>query len=276
MPTVKFFVDDLTAQFKRISTSPRLDAELLVARALQKTRTQLLAYPETVFTIEEAECLKQLATRRLQGEPIAYILGQQEFWGLELEVNDSVLIPRPETELLVAWVLDHFPAAPSLRLADLGTGSGAIALAIASERPHWFIDASDQSHKALAVARRNAARLGITNVHFYLGDWCSALPNKNYHVIVANPPYIRENDPHLLDLTYEPKTALVANEAGLAALRKIILEARDYLVKDGWLILEHGYDQQQPLLELMQQLGYRDVQDKIDLQQLPRMIIGKK
>ena len=183
-------VKQITLKLAAISTTPRLDAELLAAKILQRSRAWLFAHGEQVLTASQHQQLQDLAVRRHCGEPMAYILGHKEFWGFTLTVTPEVLVPRPETEHIVEWILANFPEYPPLQLADLGTGSGAIALAIAAERPAWRVDATDISPQALAVARQNAENNAASNVNFFLGDWCVALPAKKYDLLISNPPYI--------------------------------------------------------------------------------------
>ena len=179
--------------------------------------------------------------------------------------------------MLVEWALNHLPSSQKLKIADLGTGSGAIALALAVERPHWQMDATENSIAALKVARTNAEKYAIKNVNFYFGEWCRALPYKDYHAILGNPPYIKETDVHLPSLIRnEPRAALVAGKDGLEAIRQIIVEAHHYLVSGGWLVLEHGYDQRDQIVELAKKMGYHAVTDHTDLAGLPRMIVCRK
>lgn len=277
MASVKDVIEKITNQLTAFSETPRLDAELLVGTITHQTRTELFTHPEKILSQDQQTKLHQWVERRLAQEPIAYIVGKKEFWSLDLDVNSAVLIPRPETEMLVEWLLENLPAEKSLEIADLGTGSGAIALALAIERPHWHIDATDLSAAALKVAAQNAKKHEIENVKFYEGEWCDALPHKSYHVIVGNPPYIKENDSHLPRLTqYEPVSALVSGVDGLTAIQKIMMQAREYLVSGGWLLLEHGYDQQAAVIQLMKKQGYQNVEDYLDIAKMPRMIVGQK
>lgn len=276
MKTIKEGIEAYTDELKSHSETPRLDAELLIAAITEQPRTQLFAYPERQLTAAEEKQLKKYVNRRSKGEPIAYILGHKEFWSLDFHVTPDVLIPRPETEMLVEWALDNLPEKETCRVADLGTGSGAIAIALADERPNWIIDATDIFKKALKVAKQNADWYRVANVNFYCGQWCQALPGKNYHAILGNPPYIASHDEHLQNLHYEPRSALSAGEDGLDAIRIIIREAKTYLSENGWLVLEHGYDQSDKIVELMKQNNYRDVKDYPDLAHMPRMIVGRK
>jgi release factor glutamine methyltransferase len=275
MLTIKTQLAHLLTQFHSLS-SPRLDAEILLSNVLQLSRAQLHAYPERELTPEQQQQLQQWVQRRLDGESVAHILGEKEFWSLPLVVNSSTLIPRPETEQLVEQVLQLLPAASVQAVADLGTGSGAIALALAHERPHWQVVATDIDPATLQTARQNAERLGLSWVEFREGDWCAALPAKKYHVIVSNPPYLRADDPHLTtdSLRFEPSGALIAGADGLAALRVIIAQARAYLADQGWLLLEHGYDQGKAVRSLMVEAGFTDVTTLQDLAGLDRITLG--
>ena len=264
----------LTQKLTVVSSTPQLDSELLTANVLQKNRAWLFTYPEQALTTTQQQQLWHDLERRLRGEPIAYILGYKEFWGLKLKVDANVLIPRPETEHLVEWILTHYQHSP-MRIADLGTGSGAIAIALASERALWSIDATDHSAAALAIAQQNVADHQISNVHFYLGNWCAALPQRQYDLIVSNPPYIADHDPHLSALSYEPHSALCSGADGLNAIRIIIKTAPHYLTESGYLILEHGYDQAQTIAELLKQHGFTNIQNHRDLAHQPRFVTAR-
>lgn len=236
-----------------------LDAELLLAHVLHVSRTYLYTWPEQELTAQQQTDFNQLVERRCAGEPMAYILGRQEFWSLPLEVTRNTLIPRPETELLVECVLNQFISQSLITIADLGTGSGAIALALAHEHPEWRILATDQSSKTLEVAERNAKRLKLS-VQFFQGDWCGALPSgMKFDAIVSNPPYIAIDDPALEASGYEPESALIAAEKGLKDLKQIIVEARSYLKPGGCLFLEHGYQQAKAVASLFLEAGYQDI-----------------
>lgn len=258
--------------------SPRLEAELLLAHVLSAPRSYLHAHSEELLNPQQAEQFQQLLARRRAGEPIAYILKRKEFWSLDLYVNPHTLIPRPETELLVELALAKLPTGRAQRIADLGTGSGAIALALAKARPHWQVVASDQCEAALGVAAYNAEQLNIQNVGFYQGDWCSALPNEPLHAVISNPPYLAQDDPHLKDggLDYEPVKALVAGKDGLSAIKNIICSAHDYLLPGGWLMLEHGATQRLAVTELMQNAGYMEIQNFQDYAGHDRVVIGRR
>jgi release factor glutamine methyltransferase len=212
---------------------------------LGQSRAWLFAWPEFQVPEAHAERFVQLIEARLRGEPIAYLIGRRAFWSLELDVAPGVLIPRPETELLVELALARMPVDARSTVADLGTGSGAIALSLARERPHAQVLGTDASSEALAIARANAQRLAIVNVAFAQGDWCEALGHARFDLIVSNPPYIEQGDPHLVegDLRFEPLSALASGADGLDAIRRIVADASRHLNPDGALLLEHGWDQ---------------------------------
>lgn len=233
MTTVKEIIRNISYQLNICSETPNLDAEMLIGYILQKSRAELFAHPEIQVTPIQKKQLTNYVSRRVAGEPVAYIFGEKEFWSLSLIVTPDVFIPRPETEMLVEWILKNLPKDERLRVADLGTGSGAIAIAIASERSHWQIVAVDNSKKALKVAKINAERYHIRNINFYFSEWCQALAQKNYHVIVGNPPYIFDYDNHLKQLQYEPQKALIGGPDGLSSIRTIIEEAKSYLTDGG-------------------------------------------
>jgi len=258
--------------------SPRLDAELLLAGALEKNRSYLFAWPEAIPPAAIQERFRDLLARRAAGEPVAYLLGQREFWSLSLSVTPATLIPRPETETLVALALQRIPVNADACIADLGTGSGAIALAIARERPCCRIIATDISQAALAVAAANAERLGLCNVQFIAGDWCAALPDMPFDLIVSNPPYIAEDDIHLTrgDVRFEPRDALASGPHGMDALQHIARCASKRLRPHGWLLLEHGYDQGQPAARLLQACVYEEVQDYPDDAGHGRVVVGRR
>lgn len=227
------------------SPTARLDAELLLAAALGKPRSFLHTWPERIVSTEAAVAFAGYMERRRKGEPVAYILGQQGFWKLDLEVAPHTLIPRPETEMLVEAALELVPAFASAQLLDLGTGTGAIALALANERQQWKVTAVDRVPEAVALAERNRKRLQLNNAEVFESHWFSGLQGRQFDLIISNPPYISDADPHLSagDVRFEPSSALVAGSDGLDDLRTIIEQAPAHLNADGWLLLEHGYDQ---------------------------------
>lgn len=256
----------------------RLDAELLLAHALDRPRTWLYAWPEQVPDVAQRDAFERLVTARERGEPIAYLIGRREFWSLDLVVTSDVLIPRHETELLVELALARIPPRREARVADLGTGSGALALAIASERPHAKIVATDASDAALDVARGNAERLGIGNVTFARGDWLDAVPGERFDVIVTNPPYVESGDAHLAagDVRFEPRAALVAGADGLDAIRRIVVDASKHLVHEGLLLIEHGFDQGVRVRALIEAQGFADVETVRDAGGHERVTSGRR
>lgn len=258
------------------SDTARIEAEILLGHILDKPRHYPYVWPEHPVATAQHRGFERLCQRRAAGEPLAYILNRREFWSLELEVTPATLIPRPETECLVEAALARIPRAASWHIADLGTGSGAIALAIATERPACHVLATDNSPSALAVARRNAVRLGLSNVRFREGNWCSALGSRGYQMILSNPPYVAESDPHLArgDLRFEPRSALVGGPDGLSDIRFLTQQACSYLAPNGRLLLEHGYDQGSRVHQLLQALGYRNVIAHRDYAGWPRFVEG--
>ena len=246
------------------SDSAQIDVDLLLMHGLKKSRTELLLYLNDVITEKDQSELNIVVARRRQGEPIAYILGHQPFWTMDLIVTPDTLIPRPETECLIDYVLAHSKN-KALKIADLGTGTGAIAIALALEKPDWEIDATDMSEKALSIAKLNAKQNNVDRICFYRGNWCNALPKKKYNILISNPPYIAEQDSHLEKLKYEPLSALVSKNNGLNDIEKIISQAKDYLTPDGLLIIEHGFDQGSLVFGLFKQYDYTDIQNHRDL-----------
>jgi release factor glutamine methyltransferase len=262
----------------RAGADARAEAEILVAHGLGWGRTALWARPQAgVAAADLARCLA-LVARRAAGEPVAYLTGRRGFWTIELEVTPAVLIPRPETELLVELALAWLPEQGPVRVADLGTGSGAVALALASERPDWEILATDASAEALAVARRNAERLGLHGVSFRLGDWTRALhPDERFLAILSNPPYVAEGDPHLAqgDLPWEPRSALVGGPDGLDAIRRLATGAVGHLAPGGRLLVEHGAAQGPAARAILRAAGLAEVQTVRDLAGLERVSSGR-
>ena len=258
------------------SQTARLDAELLLAAALGKSRSYLHTWPEKIVSSESALTFAEYLLRRRAGEPVAYILGQQGFWKLDLEVAPHTLIPRPDTELLVETALDLLPASPA-RVLDLGTGSGAIALALASERPAWHITAVDRVLEAVALAERNRQRLQLDNVHVLTSHWFSALDGQRFDLIISNPPYIAAGDVHLGqgDVRFEPESALVAGVDGLDDIREIIQAAPQHLNAGGQLMLEHGYDQAAAVRQLLLDAGFEQVESRKDLGTHERITLGR-
>ena len=257
--------------------SRRAEAELLLARAIGQPRSWLYAHSDATLSDEQASTFLSFLGRRRCGEPVAMILGVREFWSLELTVTQDTLIPRPETELLVELALEHMPAQTRARALDLGTGTGAIALALAHERPLAEVTAIDADARTLSVAQNNAARLRLGHVRFLLGNWFSAVGEERYDVIVSNPPYIADDDPHLLqgDLRFEPRSALVSGVDGLDALRVIARESPRHLQPGGWLLLEHGFDQGTVVQGLLTSAGFTGVQTHLDIEGRDRVTSGR-
>jgi release factor glutamine methyltransferase len=265
------------AALSTISQTPALDAELLLAYVLGRERSYLHAHPEALLSEPQNQRYGIILERRARGEPVAYILGVKEFWSLPLRVTPDVLIPRPETELLVELALARIPQHEPLRIADLGTGSGAIAFAIATERPECRVIATDVSQAALAVAADSARRLGLTNIRFLNGDWFSPLRGR-FHLIVSNPPYVDADDPDLEDalLQFEPPEALISAAGGLADLQIIAERAGAFLHPDGWLIVEHGHDQGARVRDLFERHGLQEVETHRDLAGNERTTLGRR
>jgi release factor glutamine methyltransferase len=256
-----------------------LEAALLLCHLLGTPRSHLFAWPEKRLTPEQQQDYEALIRRRLDGEPIAHITGEREFWSLPLRVTPDTLIPRPETELLVERALHHLAGVKAPHIADLGTGSGAIALALAGERTDATVHASDQSAAALAVARENATTLKLRNVSFFQGSWCDALPKGQcYDLIVSNPPYIEAGDPHLRrgDLPHEPLSALVAGPDGLDDIRRIAGQTPGRLKTGGWLLLEHGESQPDAVQRVLRGEGFSSLSTLDDLAGRPRVTEGRK
>jgi release factor glutamine methyltransferase len=254
----------------------RIDAEILLLHVLGKPRSWLIAHADDVLDMDVQTAYAWLVERRVVGEPVAYIIGRRGFWSFELEVTPATLIPRPETELLVELALARMPHEADAAVADLGTGSGAIALAIAHERPHVRVVATDASADALTVAQRNAQCLTIGNVTFMQGDWLAPLAAQRFNLIVSNPPYIEAADAHLDqgDLRFEPPGALASGSDGLDAIRRIVHDAREHLEVGGWLLFEHGWNQGESARALLLAAGYTEVMTVQDLEQRDRVSGG--
>ncbi|WP_122664700.1 peptide chain release factor N(5)-glutamine methyltransferase [Pseudomonas viridiflava] len=259
------------------SPTARLDAELLLAAALGKPRSFLHTWPERIVSSEAALTFASHLQRRRTGEPVAYILGQQGFWKLDLDVAPHTLIPRPETEMLVEAALELVPAFAPTRVLDLGTGTGAIALALASERSVWQVTAVDRVLEAVALAERNRQRLHLDNAKVLSSHWFSSLEGQRFDLIISNPPYIAAEDPHLVagDVRFEPSSALVAGSDGLDDIRMIIAQAPTYLNGEGWLLLEHGYDQGAAVRDLLSSHGFEKIQTRRDLGDHERITFGR-
>lgn len=294
MSDIKHALENATTLLANTCESARLDAELLLAHVLSTSRAFLYTHPEAMLSTLQEEQYQQLLAKRATGIPFAYLTGTREFWSLPLSVSKDTLIPRPETELLVELTLSLLPhncsslhnqdfipnacAGVNSTILDLGTGSGAIALALASERPQWQVLACDKSQAALNIARKNARYLNLTNIDFLCSDWFKSIPEQQFDVIVSNPPYIAELDNHLSqgDLRFEPQDALVSGVDGLDALTHIIENSYERLAPEGWLLLEHGFEQGAAVTHMLKQLGYQEVQCWQDWQGHDRVSGGRK
>ncbi len=267
-PSIDRLIEHGTTLLKSCSDSARLDAQILLCFVLNKERSYLLTWPEKELTVTEIEQYITLLSRRNKGEPIAYITETKEFWSLSFKVSPSTLIPRPDTETLIELVLDIYGYNEQVNCLDLGTGTGAIALALAFEMPMWNIQAIDFSADAVALAKYNARQLGLSRVEIYQSDWFSSIKaNNKFDVIVSNPPYIDPLDKNLTqgDVRFEPKSALVADDNGLADIKHIAKEAINYLLKEGKIFFEHGFNQGSAVRKILVNLGYHNAQTVTDL-----------
>lgn len=256
------------------SESPRLDAEVLLAKILGLSRSALIARGTEPVDSNDERAYAELVGRRAGGVPIAYLTGKREFWSLPFEVSPAVLVPRPETELLVEHALALLPRDEVCSVLDLGSGSGAIALSLAHERPRWLVTGVDASPAALEIAARNAQNLKLPHVQWRLSSWFDALPGERFDLIVANPPYIAAADPALRTLRAEPAAALIAGPTGLEALTAIIAQAPQHLYARGWLALEHGMTQAQAVVERLQQQGFDSIRTYSDFSGKSRITLG--
>ena len=265
-------------QLRAVSDSPQLDCEILLCHVLEVDRAQLRTWPDATVEPEQLQRFEALLQARLQGTPIAYLTGSQGFWSLDLNVSPDTLIPRPETELIVEIALALALPRRS-RVLDLGTGTGAIALALASERQDWQLTAIDSQSGAVALAKQNCQRQGLSNVQIFQNDWFSAIAadKTDFDLIVSNPPYIERDDPHLKqgDVRFEPSSALVSGVDGLDDLKKIVRQSPDYLAVGGWLLVEHGCEQGNALRDLFVSAGFSEVATRRDYNNLDRVTLGQ-
>lgn len=269
-------IADVTAKLQQVSESPRLDAELLLARSIDVARSYLYAHPEDTLDDAAIARLYEAVQRRVDREPVAYITGTKEFWSLPLMVTPATLVPRPETELLVELTLQRIPRRAEMRVLDLGTGSGAIALAIASERPACQVTATDISADALAVAAQNVRQLELSNVTLLQGSWVEPVKGQTFDLIVSNPPYVSDDDAALACLPHEPGVALSSGHDGLAAIREIAATSLQLMLKDGYLLMEHGETQQDVVAALFLDLGWRDIECHKDHAGKARVVAARK
>jgi len=277
MLTYRGLIDDAAEQLFEQSDTPRIDAEILLQHVIERPLAWLIAYGSTIATANHVRDFYALVTERQRGQPIAYLTGKREFWTLSLKVDHSVLIPRPDTETLVEQALKRLTESAKLKLLDLGTGSGAIALSLAKERPDAAVMAVDSATTALDIAKENAISNNISNVEFIHSHWFENVPeNSTFDLIASNPPYVAPGDPHLTqgDLRFEPITALAADADGLADLSEIILTAPQYLNSKAWLIVEHGHEQADQVAKLFTTAGYQSVELFHDINNLPRCTAG--
>lgn len=265
-------------QLEATSPTPDVDALYLLTHVLNSNTAWIFLHNDDALDETQQHTFLKLIASRAQGLPIAYLTKTRGFWALDFMVDERVLIPRPETELLIELTLQALPEDQNCKIVDLGTGSGAIALSLAHERKHWQIDAVDQSSDALTVAKLNAQQLRLPQVNFYCGSWCEPLPTKDYDAIISNPPYLANDDPHLAqgDLRFEPQTALASGATGLEAYAEIITTAKEYLKNQGLLILEHGFEQRAALVAMLRAHGYQALQVFDDYQGLARVVIATK
>ncbi|MBL1275896.1 MAG: peptide chain release factor N(5)-glutamine methyltransferase [Ectothiorhodospiraceae bacterium] len=277
LPTIASALRNARTLLEVSSESALLDAEILMGHAINRNRAYLRTWPEKALSAPQWEQFQHSIQRRGNGEPIAYITGKRDFWDMTLMVSPDTLIPRPETETLVEQALAKIPHDARWQIADLGTGSGAIALAIARERPRCHLTATDISPSALAIARTNAKQLNTTNIRFIEGAWFAPLSGDRFEIVVSNPPYIHPDDPHLQrgDLRFEPVSALQSGTDGMADIRNICDLARQHLQPGGWLLLEHGFEQGPATRTILDNLGYQQVETLNDLANNPRVSLGR-
>ena len=277
MTTINQALSGARNKLQTTSPSPAVDASTLLCHVLGCSPSHLIAWPDKELSQQQAVQFSDILQQRNAGTPVAYITGVREFWSLPLKVTRDVLIPRPETETLIDFVLERFSDKTALSVADLGTGSGAIACALAVEHPRWNITATDASIEALRIAQLNASAHKLENIHFLHGQWFEPLAALNFDLIISNPPYVALDDPHLKadDVRFEPEAALASGEQGMDAISLLSRQAGNYLKPGGWLIVEHGYDQQQLVYDCFKQAGFDEIVQLNDLAGLPRVTAGR-
>ena len=261
-------------------TSPtaELDAQVLLCHVLQCNSAHLAAWPEKPLDEAQQRHFLQLLERRRQGHPVAHLTGQREFWSMDFMVDESTLIPRPETETLIEYVLEKHSHRSTLKLLDMGTGTGAIAIVLAKENPGWQVHACDLSSRAIQLAERNREKHGIDNLNLIQSDWFSDIDDTDYDIIISNPPYIDADDPHLSegDVRFEPASALISANQGMKDIEHLCSHAKDHLKNESWLIVEHGYDQAERVADCFTRNGYREITQQQDLSGHTRMTAGRK
>ena len=277
MTTIRQTLSDAHQQLQKTSPSPASDASILLCHVLGCNGSHLIAWPEKELPPQLSAAFGRVLRRRLEGEPVAYITGEKEFWSLSLKVSADVLIPRPETETLIEFVLELYAGHSVIKVADIGTGSGAIACALAAEHPRWDIVATDISAAALEIASSNASAHQLDNLRFLQGAWFEPVREYDFDLIISNPPYVATDDRHLSegDVRFEPGTALTSGAQGLDAITLLTRQAGAYLNSGGWLVVEHGYDQQKAVRDRFQQSGFEEIVQLTDLAALPRATAGR-
>jgi release factor glutamine methyltransferase len=275
--TVKLALAEAVTALREASESPLLDAEVLLCKVLSKGRSYLRAWPDATLSAGQRQAYQVLVDDRQQGKPLAYIIGTREFWSRDFQVSPDVLIPRPDTELLIELSLALIPADQPYKIIDLGTGSGIIAITLAAERPHAQVSATDISSNALHIAKMNAAKHKVEHIQFHKSNWFDSIPDGKFNLIISNPPYVTEDDEHLQqgDLRFEPKTALISAQHGLSDIQAIAETARNRLKNGGFLLVEHGYNQKEKVQTLIRSLGYSHVKTENDLTGQPRATYGQ-
>ena len=272
---IKNIMSDLSVKLSKVSSSPELDSEILLMKALRVSRAYLYTYNEKVIPDSKKKLLEELVNRRMNKEPIAYILGKKEFWSRDFYINQHTLIPRPESEMLVELIIQANARKKISSILELGTGSGCISVSLAKELSHSQIVSTDICAKALKVANKNAQHYGVNNISFIKSDWFNKLDNQKFDCIVSNPPYIREDDPYLSELTFEPSKALVSGDDGLEAIEIISSNAAEYLSPEGKIFIEHGKDQKKEIQKIFELNNWRDIICHRDFGGLPRITTAK-